>query len=222
MKVTDEMRSRIIKSGNALSVDECDQRSRNQKKMHKALDRNCVKECSSSARIALIQGQWAGGAGSSASHMEIRNNHLYLYGNSLEALTNQSFQKTVTHISFIFIELSHISSFADSLKKFRKLLNLTFQHNRIKNFAQIFEIEKLMTNMDFNQKLELEMKQYDTPVQMFSNCKSSVRISDNAICKAAMFDAWMQFRFTKYFKVRSINGRCLEAREGAKTLEDFF
>jgi hypothetical protein len=83
-----------------------------------------------------------------SGHAEIEgDNLLFIYGNALEVLNNQDFQKTVEQISFQYVRFDNIVSHSNlaKLKKFTKLKKLIFQDNNIHSFIQISKLEVLGT-----------------------------------------------------------------------------
>ena len=81
-----------------------------------------------------------------SGHAEIEGDQLlFIYGNALEVLNNQEFQKTVVQISFQYVRFDSIISPSNisKLKRFVNLKKLLFQDNNIYSFIQISKLEAL-------------------------------------------------------------------------------
>ena len=81
-----------------------------------------------------------------SGHAEIEGDQLlFIYGNALEVLNNQDFQKTVVQISLQYVRFDNIISPSNisKLKRFVNLKKLLFQDNNIYSFIQISKLEAL-------------------------------------------------------------------------------
>lgn len=70
---------------------------------------------------------------------------LFIYGNALEVLANESFQSSVEQISFQYVRYDSIvhHSCLSKLKKFTKLKKMIFTDNNLCSLIQLSKLECL-------------------------------------------------------------------------------
>jgi hypothetical protein len=100
---------------------------KNEMERIKTLGLNGYKRRKESRNECLVQ----------SGHAEIEGDTmLFIYGNALEVLNNNDFQKTVEQISFQYVRFDNIVSHSNlgKLKRFQKLKKLIFSDNNIHSF----------------------------------------------------------------------------------------
>lgn len=83
-----------------------------------------------------------------SGHAEIEGTKwLFIFGNALEVLDKENFQKEVEDISFQYMKFDNIVQHSQMkrLWKFEKLEKLSFSDNNIHSFIQISKLEQIMT-----------------------------------------------------------------------------
>lgn len=81
-----------------------------------------------------------------SGHAEIEGDTLlFIFGNALEVLNNQDFQKTVEEITLQYVRFDSIVDHTNigKLKKFGNLSRLKFSHNFLHSFFQVAKLECL-------------------------------------------------------------------------------
>lgn len=118
-----------------------------------------------------------------SGHAEIEGDTmLYIYGNALEVLNNNDFQKTVQQINFQHIRFDSIVDYNNlpKLRKFTKLSKLAFSNNYLHSFAQVMSLE------------------------CFPHL-SSISIENNDITKATLIKDFIIYRFPLIQIINGIN-----------------
>jgi len=114
-----------------------------------------------------------------SGHAEIEEDTiLSIYGNALEVLQKEEFQKSVEQINFQYILFDSITDNLSFLKKFQKLTRITLSYNLLTSFLQISKLECLPHITSFV-------------------------IDHNDIAKTALFKSYIVYRFVG---INSING----------------
>ncbi len=116
-----------------------------------------------------------------SGHAEIEGDTmLFIYGNALEVLTNQEFQKTVEQISFQYVRFDSIVDYSNlsKLKRFQRLSKLSFSNNFLHSFVQLAKLECLPH-------------------------LASLTIEHNDLMRTTLFRSFIYYRFTH---VTCING----------------
>eukprot|EP00826_Nyctotherus_ovalis_P027626 TRINITY_DN2160_c0_g1_i19.p1 TRINITY_DN2160_c0_g1~~TRINITY_DN2160_c0_g1_i19.p1 ORF type:complete len:515 (+),score=140.64 TRINITY_DN2160_c0_g1_i19:473-2017(+) len=138
--------------------------------------------------VERVKGRLAAGRKKDAKESMVQSGHaeieedtvLSIYGNALEVLQKEEFQKSVEQISFQYMLFDTIAeaSVLNKLKKFQKLSRLNFSHNLLSSFLQISKLECLPHI-------------------------TSLTIDHNDLAKTVLFKSFIVYRFTE---ITSING----------------
>lgn len=131
-----------------------------------------------------------------SGHAEIEGDKLlFIYGNALEVLNNQEFQKSVVQILFQYVRFDSIISPSNisKLKRFSNLKKLLFQNNNIYSFIQISKLEAIQS-------------------------LNSISIENNNVSDTVLLRTFIVYRFPN---VTEINGDAVSDSDKQKARQQF-
>ena len=131
-----------------------------------------------------------------SGHAEIEGESLlFIYGNALEVLSKEEFQKTVDQIHFQYIRFDNIVQYLNlkKLKSFGNLSKVLFYDNNLHSFIQLSKLEQI-------QSLQ------------------SISIQNNDICGSCLFRLFIVYRFPN---VTLINETAVSEEDKVKARKQF-